>query len=422
MPSFLHAADIHLDSPLRGLSRYDGAPIDQLRGASRQAFVRLVDLALSEEVSFVLLAGDLFDGDWKDYNTGLFLHQQLLRLGAADIDTYVIKGNHDATSKISKHLTWPDRVYVFSDRRPQSFERPDEHVILHGQSYRDRATTDDLAAAYPAPRPGWLNLGVLHTSVDGREGHAPYAPCTPRSLIDKGYDYWALGHVHAREVLHQRPWVVFPGNLQGRNVRETGSKGCTLVRYEHGAITGVEHRPVDVLRWDRREVDITGVRALSEVVDNVVDALAEAVDAADGRPLAVRVELVGRTDIHNTLHEDPERVRSEVLAAALRVGEVWVEKVKVRTRPPQVDSPEQGGLDVVAALLRQIEALRADPAALHALLGDATALSQRLPGELYPPDPDRPDQPGRLTDPSRLLEALDGARELLAAGLLRGER
>lgn len=421
MFTFLHAADIHLDSPLRGLARYDGAPVEHLRSATRRAFTALVDLALSEQVAFVVLAGDLFDGDWPDYNTGLFLHQQLARLGAAGIDAYLVKGNHDASSKITRELVWPPSVHVFSDRSPQSFERPDERVVLHGQSYRDRATTDDLAAAYPAPRPGWLNLGVLHTSVDGREGHAPYAPCTLRGLLDKGYDYWALGHVHAREVLHERPWVVFPGNLQGRHARERGAKGCTLVRVEDGAIRSVEHRPVDVLRWDHRQVDLSDVTDFTGLVGAVGDELSRALDEADGRPLAVRVELVGRTPLHATLHQQPERVLNEVRAAATRLGELWVEKLVLSCRPPGDAASIEHSHELLNALLARFDALHADPNLASELLGDATSLAQKLPAQLYPPPPDRPELPGQLTDPHRVRAALSGARELLIAGLLRGD-
>lgn len=229
MFKFLHTADLHLDSPLVGLARYPGAPAEQLRAATRQALVALVDLAVREEISFVLIAGDLYDGDWKDYNTGLFFAHQMSRLNKSGIRVYIVAGNHDAASQMTRTLRLPENVTIFPIRRPCTEVLNDLRVALHGQGFPTSAVTADLAAGYPPALPHLFNIGVLHTSVTGRPGHETYAPCTLEGLLSKGYQYWALGHVHQREVLHQDPWVVFPGNLQGRHIRETGPKGCALV-------------------------------------------------------------------------------------------------------------------------------------------------------------------------------------------------
>src|SRR3954451_11192985 len=177
---FIHAADIHLDSPLIGLQRYDGAPVEALRGATRRAFQALVDLALAEPVDFLLIAGDLYDGDWRDFNTGLFFVQQATRLTRAGIPIFLIHGNHDAESRISRRLTLPETGKMFSAARPETARRPELGVAIHGQSFRPPDVTDTLARDYPAPIPGWFNIGLLHTAATGREGHAPYAPCDPR--------------------------------------------------------------------------------------------------------------------------------------------------------------------------------------------------------------------------------------------------
>ena len=211
---FVHAADIHLDSPLKGLSRYEGAPVAEVRGATRRALENLVDLCLAEGAAFLLLAGDLYDGSWKDYSTGLFFASQMSRLRAGGVRVFMIRGNHDAASKITQSLRWPDNVPELSVRRAETVVVEDLGVAIHGQGFATKAVTDDLAAQYPSRVDGAFNIGLLHTSVTGREGHESYAPCKLETLFGKGYDYWALGHVHQREVLCENPWVVFPGNLQ----------------------------------------------------------------------------------------------------------------------------------------------------------------------------------------------------------------
>src|SRR5262245_9229760 len=199
MFKFIHAADIHLDSPLRGLEHYDGAPVARIRGASRQALVNLVDLAIAEQVAFVLFVGDLYDGEWRDYNTGLFFAAQMTKLREVNIRVGLIAGNHDAASQVTHYLRLPDNVTMFSVHHPQTVHLETCDVALHGQGFEKRAVTVDLSTSYPQPDPYLFNIGLLHTSLNGREGHESYAPCSIEGLRSKGYDYWALGHVHKRE-------------------------------------------------------------------------------------------------------------------------------------------------------------------------------------------------------------------------------
>ena len=223
---FIHASDLHIDSPLRGLDRYEGAPVDRLRTATRGALERLVDKAISEHVDFVLLAGDIYDQDWQDFHTGLFFREQMVRLDRAGIRVYIVQGNHDAQGVISRQLGLPSNVTVFSSRTAETVRIDELSVAIHGRSFPNRAVDEDLVPTYPAAVPGFFNIGMLHTSLTGRVGHDTYAPTDVATLVTKGYDYWALGHVHAREVVSESPRIVFPGNVQGRHANETGAKGC----------------------------------------------------------------------------------------------------------------------------------------------------------------------------------------------------
>lgn len=381
---FLHAADVHLDSPLRGLDRYDGAPVDQIRGATRKALENLVSLAIEEEVNFVILAGDLFDGDWPDFNTGLFFARQMARLGEKSIQVYAVRGNHDAESKMSRKLPWPRNVYFFSSKKPESITIDNLDVVIHGQSFASQKVTADLALAYPPAVAGKFNVGILHTSLDGRPGHATYAPTSLDVLKSKGYDYWALGHIHKREIVSNGPLVVFPGNTQGRNIKETGTKGCELVTLESGGLR-TEHRPLDTLRWKVLDVEISGATDLDEVLERTAKILDSTVAEAGDRLSAVRVRLTGRSNAHNAIAAKPETVRQQVraLAIARGNGSVWVEKVSIETSAAVDLAALKTRGDPIGELLRQFESVRAgDTEALGALVEELQALGQKLPAEL----------------------------------------
>lgn len=437
---FLHAADIHLDSPLQGLERYPDAPVEAVRAAPRRAFEGLVDLAIEERVAFVLLAGDLYDGDWKDYNTGLFFVAQMRRLAEAAIPVFLVSGNHDAASQITKRLTLPANVHLFASRRPETVELPAFDVAIHGQSFATRRVSDDLAAGFPRVDAARFEIGLLHTSLDGRPGHASYAPCTVEGLRSKGYAYWALGHVHQREIVARDPWIVFPGNLQGRHARETGGKGATLVAVEHGRVAEVIHRDLDVVRWCRLELELGAIEHADEMLERVRAALVEAIEAAEGRLVTARVVLTGATRAHGALVRAPERWLHELRSLAADLGEpgVWLERVELATRPPEAVGRPLAREDALGGLLRRIRALdeldldltraaaelgelkRKLPAAL---LGEVDASSESGGASAVGSAPDDGVRAERFdpTDEAWLRARLPAVRELLWSRLLEGE-
>lgn len=382
---FIHTADVHLDSPLKGLAKHEGTAADSIRTATRGALHQLVGLAIEERVSFLIIAGDLYDGDWRDYRTGLYFVSEMGRLHRSGIPVYLLYGNHDARSQITRRLTLPENVHVFGSRRPQSFPIDGLNVVLHGQSYRQRDVTDNLALNYPEPVPGAFNIGVLHTGLGGIGGHENYAPCALADLIGKGYDYWALGHVHRAEVLHSRPHIVFPGNLQGRHVRETGAKGATMVTIDNGEISDPETLPCDVVRWTVVTVDLGSATSFGEVLDRIRDALDNAVDTCSGgRLLACRIVLQGRTEVHGRLLTDEEQLLAEARSVALGLGDdaAWVEKVLVETEPAIAPEILERREDAVGELLRMLQEAEADTDLLHRLEADVGGMVRRLPSEV----------------------------------------
>jgi DNA repair exonuclease SbcCD nuclease subunit len=410
---FIHASDLHIDSPLRGLDRYNGAPVERLRTATRSTFERLIDKALSEGVDFVLIAGDIYDCDWQDFHTGLFFRGQMVRLERAGIRVFIVQGNHDAQGVISKQLVLPPNVTVFSSRSAQTIRIDELSVAIHGRSFPERAVDEDLVPSYPAPVPGFFNIGMLHTSLTGRAGHDTYAPTDLPTLVAKGYDYWALGHVHAREVLNEQPRIVFSGSLQGRHAKETGAKGCELVTVEGGRI---EAEPVvlDVVRWSQVVVPLDGVDRLEALNETFRQALEPVLTGATDRLHAVRVTLSGSTELYRLEADQPGTLAAAMYAAAQDIGEpeVWIEQVRLDLSHPQDRAVVAQRQDAVGELIRLVDVI----------LNDETELMRRAQAELsdllgsLPQEVAAGDVP-KLTDLAELKSLLIDAEATVLARL-----
>lgn len=396
----VHAADLHIDSPLTGLARYEGAPVGQIRAATRRAMENLVSYCVQQRVDLLLLAGDLFDGDWKDYSTGLFFVRQMLNLKQAGIAVVLVRGNHDAASVVTKHLRLPDNVVELSSSAPETRIYEDLGVAVHGQSYARRAEKDNLAAQYPDAVPGYVNIGLLHTCATGRPGHGNYAPCSLKTLLSKEYDYWALGHVHAREVLHEQPWVVFPGNLQSRHIQETGAKGATLISVEDGAIQQVSHVPLDVVRFEVVDYRCEPEDDADAAVEGAAMAFAQRATMAAPRLLVARIRLVGPSGAHRAFQSDPTRWEAELRARAAELDNVWLHSVIFRTRPtvdPEAATRRDDAVGQVARRLEQLLTPGANVAALESLFVDLEAklpASERWGSGSSTTEPSEPAQPG----------------------------
>jgi DNA repair exonuclease SbcCD nuclease subunit len=384
---FIHTADLHLDSPLKGLSFYADAPVERLRTATRDAFSRLVGRAIEEQVDFMVIAGDVYDGDWRDFNTGLYFARQMGRLRQAGIAVYLLHGNHDAENEMTRALELPDNVHTFSARRAQTFRVEHWKVALHGRSFRSAATTENLLPGYPDPVPGWLNIGVLHTALEGHAEHPRYAPCSLAELRARGYQYWALGHVHQRWIERGAVTIAYPGNLQGRHVREPGPRGALLVTAIAEEIIDVEVLEVDVVRWQTVDVDLRGIRERAAAIRAAGHALEQVLgETPGGLPLAVRVRFVGRSVAHTALIADEAQLRQEVLAQAVAIDpdRLWIEKVRVESSAPESQLAAsagelKGSLTDMARLM--VEAGK-DPDLLRSLQDDWRALLASLPLEV----------------------------------------
>ena len=414
MVKFIHTADIHLDSPLKGLEVHEDAPVKEIREATRREFDNLIDLAIEEEVDFILIAGDLYDGDWKDYNTGLFFSARMGRLFKAGIKVFIVSGNHDAASQLTKTMPLPENVTLFSPKVSQCVKLDDLGVIIHGQSYSYRAVTENLASQYPQFDSNYFNIGLLHTSLTGREGHEDYAPCTLDDLKSKGYDYWALGHVHKREIISEEPWIVFPGNIQGRNIKETGAKGASLVTVADGRIIKVEALELDVLRWAVCQVDLSECETSEKVYDVVRQAFEQELDRANGKPLAIRLILTGSCPVHGKLLDQATQWTEGFRSIAVQFGDIWLEKVKFQTSR-KVSLEAMFGEDTpISGLLKSIQQIELDGESIFGLVPELSALKNKLPAEIQTGD-----EPFLNPSPEKIEGLRNEIQELLIAKLLQ---
>ena len=412
---FLHAADIHLDSPLLSLVLSEPPQVERVRRACRDAFEKLVDTAIEQSVAFVVLAGDLYDHDAPNMQVAVFLRNQLSRLQKHDIRVAIVKGNHDADNRITSALALPDNAHVFSDRKAETvfYDHLPVRVAIHGQSFKPGPVTDNLAIAYPAPVNDCLNIGVLHTSLAGNLDHDPYSPCSLEDLTTRGYDYWALGHIHKGAVLWKEPWVVYPGNLQGRHAKETGAKGCVLVTVENGHIRTVEDLDLAVVRWDAAEIDLAGAAVEGELVERLRTGLTRATTDAEGRPTAVRVRLSGSTALFDLIEGRPKRLLQTVLEIAGEIAgdDLWIEKIQNDTTPLEAASGSSD--NSTTDLYPVLDEIAANPENIaSALKAELQALRTKLPEDLKELDAFR-----MLDDDAVLHDALRKLKPRLRARL-----
>jgi exonuclease SbcD len=385
---FLHAADLHLDTPFLSVGAQLPEPFAALlRDASLRAFDSLVQRAIDHDVAFVLLAGDIYDGAQRGLRAQRRFLAGVQRLDAAGIRTFIVHGNHDPVGEGWSAIDqWPALVHVFSAADPHAvaFAAGGEQVTVHGISYAQRHTTENLALRFPAHAGPGVHIGLLHANVSASTGHEPYSPATVAELASRGIDYWALGHVHTRQVVHAgHPWVVYPGNVQGRSIRasEQGAKGAVIVTVDHGHLSAPRFVPLDLVRFVSVEVDIAHERSVPALLDRLEHQAHPS--SHDGRSLIVRATIGGAGPLHHEL-ADPLR-RAEVLRA-LRdqvetFGEpyVWFDQLDWQTRPELDLATLRQGHGFVADLLAIAEDPQAPttfvpavPAELARILGDAT--------------------------------------------------
>ena len=379
---FVHTADVHLDSPLQSLALRDPEIADLIGNATRQAFERTVDLCLEERVDSLLIAGDLYDGELRSMKTAVYFGAQMRRLTDAGIRVFIIRGNHDAESVITKHLSLPDGVHVFTGRA-EAVIIEGQDVGVHGISFARPKAPESLLPKFKAPVSGCVNIGLLHTSLGGATGHDTYAPCSLADLTGYGFDYWGLGHVHKREVHSESPCtVVMPGIPQGRDISEAGPKSVTLVTVpDNGAII-VEERFTSIAQFERVPIDVTGLADWSDVLSVFETALGETRDATVSEHLVARLDIFGETTLASRLRRDADVLLEEACQVAASLLRTVVEKISVHVDAAVIPA-DASSYDPVVELQSLIERdVLGSTAFRSEMLDLVTDLQRQLPPEL----------------------------------------
>lgn len=406
MIKILHTADVHLDSPLRSLALRDPDLRDQVRTATRAAFTRIVDIALAEDVAALLIAGDLFDGAERSARTAAFLTLQLERLGERGIRVFYIKGNHDAENPLTGELSLPDNVHVFDGRGGKA--QLTDGIWVHGVSFAGRHATESLLPKFQAPVESAVNIAMLHTSLTGAEGHDPYAPCALGDLTAAGFDYWALGHVHRRQVHSQTPWVVMPGTPQGRDIGDPGPKSATLVTI--GETIETEEVPTSVVEFLQVKIDATDIESDDALRDLLRQTLRGVAQGMVSDSAVIRLELTGRTPRRWQVLRDQDVWTDTAAQYARETGTLWLDKIMFGFSDSA--EPSQSATDELAGIMKTI---REEPGFAEACRGEIEGILQELPpqrrAELLPDESamDQLAQRLAVSGAERILARMKGA-------------
>ncbi len=337
---FVHAADLHLDSPFSGIRR-DLPPAirDMAVTASMDALDTLVQICIEEEVSFLLLAGDIFDHRTPSLRAQVRLGDAAKRLSGAGIPVVRVAGNHDPLNTARAHLDEPDGAHLFSDDLGTvTIPVPGGSAEIRGVSHPHETYSDDPLHLFPRlkSQPGIFRVGLLHTDVDGSAGDG-YAPSRLHDLISSGDDYWALGHVHSAKLLREsEPTIAYSGTTQGRHFGETGPKGCYLVEVRDG-IPRPAFRPLDSIRWAQPRLPLDrSIDTEAEILDLVSNILERIADEAGGRAVLIRLIFEGESPLATSFESpaETEDLLETVRELASSSPTTWIDSISWRVARP----------------------------------------------------------------------------------------
>lgn len=379
---FIHTADLHLDSPLRSLALRNSDLAELIGDATRQAFAAIVGLCVDEQVNALIIAGDLYDGEQTSMKTARFLASQMQRLHEAGINTFVIRGNHDALSRITQELILPPSVTVFSGRsHAVDITHGDLAISVHGLSFAKPQAPESLLDKYHRPTPDTVNIGIMHTSLAGAPGHDLYAPCKAVDLHGWGFDYWALGHIHARAQHAGERRVIMPGMPQGRDINESGEKTVTLVTVNDDRSLIIEERSTSIAQFERISVDLSSADTWREAANLIEQGMSIARDGVRSSHLVGRLRLIGITPLSWQLRRDRDLLLAETEQRVEGIGKTWVEKIEIATTAPEI---EPVGAVTADPILELRDLMRNDIVHQHGVREAVRELVKELRDDLPP--------------------------------------
>ncbi len=304
--TFIHCADLHLDSPFQGLSIKEAALAERFKDSTNEAFVQIIELCLAESVDFLTIGGDTFDGVDRSLRAQILLREQFGRLQKVGIPVIIVAGNHDPLSEWVMEIGFPPNVHLLSGDRVEAVPVEKSGNIIatiYGISYQVRDTRENLSLQFQGEGSDCLSIGMLHANVGARAAHEPYAPCTINDLRSTDMDMWLLGHIHTPEVICRDPFMLYPGNIQGRHINEEGPRGCYLISVDVNRKVSYEFRPVQNILWRHEAVNVENTSTLLELVDLQSDRSEEQLsNLTNGeRGIVTRWTLTGASPLYHEL-------------------------------------------------------------------------------------------------------------------------
>lgn len=299
--SFIHCADLHLGEPFTGLSSgITGNWDTTINKATFKAFENVIDTAIAHRVDAILISGDVYNFDHHSLAAQMAFARELYRAAEQGIETFIIHGNHDPVENWRAEIPLPPQAHVFGadDVTCIPLKRNGKTLAnVYGMSYRTSHIYENLAVRFKKEE-DIFSIGMLHTEVGNKK--SPYAPSTIDDLKKTGMDYWALGHIHTRSVLSETPRIVYPGNIQGRDITETGPRGCYLVEVGQYGTISARFVDTDSIRWIDMTMDISGYDQVEPLIRNIRKERLTFREQI-GKPVVVRLRFTGAGKIHASI-------------------------------------------------------------------------------------------------------------------------
>ncbi len=413
--SFIHTADLHLDSPFSTLAGDNSDISSLMRSATFSAFENIISLCIDKKVDFLLIAGDVFDGADRSLRAQVRFLKGLKRLDEAGIHSFVVHGNHDPMDTWSTSLDWPSRAHLFSDHIETFPVMRNNEVLagIQGISYPERDERRNLTRLFKRTGPAF-HIGLLHANAGSDTGHEPYAPCSLEDLRNAGMDYWALGHVHTRRLLSEnRPCILYSGNSQGRSIVEPGERGCYYVSVDRDGAIETEFLPTDSVRWHLINLSIDRLDSDQALINTLNQTCSDISARGEGRTSIVRIILKGRSPLAGKLKD--ANILKDILeiardSAALFSPQVWIEKIESRAALPFDIPALMKNNDFVGELLRLAEELSANDRLDEVIMDEISLLFKDSKAHRFLTLPDRDRLKELLKDAAMIcLAELEGA-------------
>ncbi len=357
---FLHTADLHLDTPFKGLASWNMNLAGRLKDATFRSFGKIIDFCINENVDFLVISGDIFESDNKSLAAQLKFMSELKRLSDKGISAYFVCGNHDPLNSWLETAGLPENVYLFGSNAVENFtyykdNKPAAEIC--GISFREKVVKDNLAIKYrlkdnPAP----VSIAVLHGTAGIPGPHENYAPFRVKDVLKTGFNYWALGHIHKRQIINESgPVMVYPGNPQGRDFGETGAKGCYLVEIDEDGKVNLEFIPVQIIRFEEIEIDLADEDKIDRIWDKIEKSRNSVEDYDENVSYILRVNLTGRTTLHAHLNKPGELEKLQEYFNEGQLNQInftWIDRFEINTMPVIDIEQIRKGNDFAAELLK----------------------------------------------------------------------